>query len=142
MSYQRNDLTTPGPTRFVNVGENASPRDHNDVGGYTHWFSPRALNEFRFGFNRFYTYHFGNDLGTNENTVLGIPNGNIAAFPNTSGLAQMSVNSNQSIGNWQQTGATGSTDAVRFTNAYDIVDNVTLIHGRLFGFGGSGACGP
>ena len=137
VSYQRNDLTTPGPTRFVNVGENASPRDHNDVGGYTHWFSPRALNEFRFGFNRFYTYHFGNDLGTNENTVLGIPNGNIAAFPNTSGLAQMSVNSNQSIGNWQQTGATGSTDAVRFTNAYDIVDNVTLIHGRhTFGFGG------
>src|SRR6202012_175971 len=48
-----------------------------------------------------------------------------------------SVNSNQAIGNWQQTGAPGSTDAVRFTNAYDIVDNVTIVHGRHnFGFGG------
>jgi hypothetical protein len=138
VSYQRNDLNTPGPTRFVNVGENASPRDHNDVGGYTHWFSPTTLNELRFGFNRFHTYHFGNDLGSNQNTVLGIPNGNISMFPNTSGLAQVSVNSNQSIGNWQQTGATGSTNAIRYTNAYDLVDNVSLIHGKhTFRFGGN-----
>ena len=137
VSYQRNDLSTPGPTRFLNVGENASPRDHNDVAGYTHFFSPETVNEFRFGFNRFYTYHFGNDLGSNENSALGIPNGNLSAFPNTSGIAQISVNSNQSVGNWQQTGAPGSTDAVRFTNAYDIVDNVSKIHGRhTFRFGG------
>ena len=137
VSYQRNDLSTPGPTRFLNVGENASPRDHNDVAGYTHWFSPDSVNELRFGFNRFYTHHFGNDLGSNENTLLGIPNGNLSAFPNSSGIAQMSVNSNQAIGNWQQTGAPGSTDAVRYTNAYDIVDNVSKIHGRhTFRFGG------
>jgi hypothetical protein len=136
-SYQRNDLNQPGPTRFVNVGENASPRDHNDVAGYTHFFSPTSLNEFRFGVNRFYTFHFGNDLGTNENTALGIPNGNIAAFPYTGGMAQMSVNSNQSIGNWQQTGASGTTDAVRYTMAYDIVDNVTIVRGKhTFAFGG------
>jgi hypothetical protein len=138
VSYQRNDLTTPGPTRFLNVGENASPRDHNDVFGYTHWFSAKSLNEFRFGFNRFYTFHFGNDLGTNENTTLGIPSGNLQAFPNTSGIAQMSVNSNQNIGNWQQTGSPGSTNAVRYTNAYDIVDNVTMLHGKhTFAFGGN-----
>ncbi|MDR3698163.1 MAG: TonB-dependent receptor [Candidatus Sulfopaludibacter sp.] len=137
VSYQRNDLRTPGPTQFLNVGENANPRDHNDVGGYTHWFSPKALNEFRFGFNRFYTFHYGNDLGTNQDNALGILNGNLAAFPNSSGIAQMSVGSNQNIGSWQQTGAPGSTDAVRFTNAYDIVDNVTIVHGRhTFGFGG------
>ena len=136
-SYQRNDLSTPGPTRFLNVGENASPRDHNDVAGYTHWFSPNTVNELRFGFNRFYTYHFGNDLGSNENTTLGIPNGNLSSFPNTSGIAQISVNSNQAIGNWQQTGAPGSTDAVRFTNAYDIVDNVSKIKGKhTIRFGG------
>ena len=29
-SYQRNDLNQPGPTQFMDVGENASPRDHND----------------------------------------------------------------------------------------------------------------
>ena len=52
-------------------------------------------------------------------------------------MAQMSVNSNQSVGNWQQTGASGTTDAIRFTNAYDFVDNVIIVHGRhTFGFGG------
>ena len=137
VSYQRNDLNVPGPTKFVNVGENASPRDHNDVAGFTHWFSPKALNELRFGFNRFHTFHYTNDLGTNENSTLGIANGNLSQFPMISGIAQMSINSNQSINNWQQTGGTGSSDAVRYTNAYDVVDNVSIIHGRhTFRFGG------
>ena len=137
VSYQRNDLNVPGPTKFVNVGENASPRDHNDVVGFTHWFSGTSLNELRFGFNRFYTFHFTNDLGTNEDTALGIPNGNLSQFPMISGIAQMSINSNQSISNWQQTGGTGSSDAVRFTNAYDLVDNVSMIKGRhTFRYGG------
>jgi hypothetical protein len=136
-SYQRNDLNVPGPTKFINVGENASPRDHNDVVGFTHWFSPKSLNEFRFGFNRFYTFHFTNDYGTNEDTALGIANGNLPQFPLISGLAQMSVNTNQSINNWPQTGGTGSSDAIRFTQAYDVVDNVSVIHGRhTFRFGG------
>lgn len=137
VSYQRNDLSTPGPTRFLNVGENASPRDHNDVAGYTHFFSPKAINELRFGFNRFYTFHYGNDLGSNEDNALGIPNGNLAQFPYSSGIAQMSVNNNQNIGNWAGTGAPGSTDAIRYTNAYDIVDNVTIVRGKhTFAFGG------
>jgi len=136
-SYQRNDLNVPGPTQFINVGENASPRDHNDVVGFTHWFSPKSLNELRFGFNRFYTFHFTNDYGTNEDTALGIANGNLPQFPLISGIAQMSVNSNQGINNWPQTGGTGSSDAIRFTQAYDVVDNFSLIHGRhTFRFGG------
>jgi len=136
-SYQRNDLTVPGPTKFVNVGENASPRDHNDAVGYTRWFNNKTLNELRFGFNRFYTFHYTNDFGTNEDTALGIPNGNLPQFPMISGLAQMSVNSNQGINNWQQTGGTGSSDAIRYTQAYDVVDNVSTIHGRhTFRFGG------
>jgi len=129
-------LSQPGPTRFVNVGENATPRDQNDAFGYTHFFSSNTVNEFRFGFDRFWVYHFSNDLGTNENNALGIPNGNLSAFPNTSGMAQMSVNNNQGVSNWQQTGATGSTDAIRYTNTYEFVDNVTMIHGKHeLGFG-------
>jgi len=137
VSYQRNDLNQPGPTQFMDVGENASPRDHNDVAGYTHWFSPKSLNELRFGFNRFYTFHFTNDYGTNEDTALGIPNGNLPQFPLISGLAQMTFGSNQSLGNWQETGGTGSSDAIRSTQAYDVVDNVSIVHGRhTFRFGG------
>ena len=136
-SYQRNDLNQPGPTRFMDVGENASPRDHNDVVGFTHLFSPTALNELRFGFNRFYTFHFTNDYGTNEDTVLGIPNGNLPQFPLISGIAQMTFGSNQSLGNWQETGGTGSSDAIRYTQAYDVVDNVSKVHGKhTFRWGG------
>jgi hypothetical protein len=136
VSYQRNDLNQPGPTKFMDVGENASPRDQNDVGGYTHWFNTHTLNEFRFGFNRFHTFHFTNDYGTNEDTALGIPNGNLPQFPLISGVAQMTFANNQSLGNYQETGGTGSSDAFRFTQDYDVVDNVSIIHGKhTFRFG-------
>jgi len=119
------------------VGENAAPRDHNDVVGFTHLFSPTMLNELRFGFNRFYTFHFTNDYGTNQNTVLGIPNGNLPQFPLISGIAQMTFAGNQNLGNWQETGGAGSSDAIRYTQAYDIVDNVSKVHGRhTFRWGG------
>jgi len=137
VSYQRNDLNTPGPNRFMDVAENASPRDHNDVVGFTHSFSPRVLNELRFGFNRFYTFHYTNDLGSNEDTALGIPNGNISQFPFTGGLAQMTFGGNQSEGGWQETGGAGSSDAIRYTQAYDVVDNVSVVRGKhTFRFGG------
>jgi Carboxypeptidase regulatory-like domain len=136
-SYQRNDLLQPGPTQFIDVGESASPRDHNDVVGFTHLFSPTSLNELRFGFNRFYTFHYTNDYGTNENTALGIPNGNLAQFPLISGISQMTFGSGQSVGGWPETGGTGSSDAIRSTQAYDVVDNVSIIHGKhTFHFGG------
>jgi hypothetical protein len=136
-SYARNDLNQPGPTKFIDVGENASPRDHNDAVGYTHYFSSDAVNEFRFGFNRFYTFHFTNDLHSNENNALGIPNGNLQAFPYTSGIAQMTVNTNQSIGNWAETGGTGSSDAIRYTADFDFVDNVLKVKGKhAFRWGG------
>ena len=136
-SYQRNDLNVPGPTKFLNVGENASPRDHNDVVGFTHLFSPTTLNELRFDFNRFYTFHFTNDYGSNEDSALGIPNGNLTQFPLISGIAQMSFASNQSLGNWAGTGGSGSSDAIRYTQAYDVVDNVSKLHGKhTFRWGG------
>lgn len=136
-SYQRSNLSTPGPTRFLNVGEDAKPREHNDVFGYTHWFSQNILNEFRFGFDRFYTFHFGNDYGTDEDTTLGIPNGNIPQFPSTSGIASLSFGSDQNSGNWASSGHPGSTDAIRRTNTYEITDNISHIHGRhTFGYGG------
>ena len=136
-SYQANNLYQPGPTRFLDVGENARPRDHNDVVGFTHIFSPTSLNELRFGFNRFYTFHYTNDYGSNEDTVLGIPNGDLPQFPLISGIAQMTFGSNQSLGNWQETGGTGSSDAIRSTQAYDVVDNATIIKGRhTLHFGG------
>jgi hypothetical protein len=130
-SYQRRDLSAPSPgTRFIQVGDvNAISRDHNSALGYTHTFSPNMINELRLGLNRFYTKDFGNDFGTNENSALGIPNGNDAAFGAT-GLG------NFSIGNIASTGSQGWTNSHRISNSYEITDNLTRVWGsHTFTFG-------
>lgn len=130
-SYQRRDLSAPSPgTPFLQINDvNAKTRDHNAAIGYNHTFSPTMLNELRFGFNRFYTVDFGNDLGTNQNTAIGIPNGNDPAFGAT-GMG------NFSIGNIAQTGSQGWTNSHRITNSYQITDNLTKVWGaHTFTFG-------
>ncbi|HYK37428.1 hypothetical protein [Alloacidobacterium sp.] len=130
-SYQRRDLSAPSPgTPFIQIGDvNAKSRNHNAVIGYNRTFSPTMLNELRFGFNRFYTQDYGNDLGTNENTALGIPNGNDAAFGAT-GMG------NFSIGNIASTGSQGWTNSHRISNSYEITDNLTKVWGaHTFTFG-------
>jgi hypothetical protein len=119
-SYQRRDLSAPSPgTRFIQVGDvNALSRDHNAAIGYNHTFSQTAVNELRLGFNRFYTSDFGNDLGTNENSALGIPNGNDAKFGAT-GFG------NFQIGNLVNTGSQGWTNSHRISNSLEITDNFT-----------------
>jgi Carboxypeptidase regulatory-like domain/TonB dependent receptor len=131
-SYQHRDLTAPSPgTRWFQISNvNAQNRMHNAAVGYDHIFSAAATNELRFGFNRFYTIDYGNDYGTNENTTLGIPNGNYSQFPNATGIAIIDA------GNIAQTGSQGWTDAHRITNIYQITDNFTKVLGKhTFVFG-------
>ena len=124
-SYQRRDLSAPSPgTPFVQIGDvNAKSRNHNAAIGHNHTFSPTAVNEFRVGFNRFNTQDYGNDLGTNENSALGIPNGNDKAFGAT-GLG------NFQIGNIVNTGSQGWTNSHRISNSFQITDNFTKSLGR------------
>src|SRR5260370_117957 len=87
------------------------------------------VNELRLGFNRFYTLDFGNDYVTNQNTAVGIPNGNDAAFGAT-GFG------NFSIGNIVQTGSQGWTNSHRISNSYQLTDNLTKVWGsHTFTFG-------
>jgi len=130
-SYQLRNLSAPSPgTRFIQIGDvNAMTRDHNAALGYNHTFSPSMVNELRLGFNRFYTKDFGNDLGTNENTNLGIPNGNDPDFGAT-GIG------NFSIGNIAATGSQGWTNSHRISNSYQLTDNLTKVWGaQTFTFG-------
>jgi hypothetical protein len=124
-SYQRRDLIAPSPgTQFIQIGDvNAASRDHNAAIGFNHIFSPTTTNEVRVGLNRFNTSDFGNDRGTNENSTLGIPNGNDSAFGAT-GMA------NLQIGNIVGTGSQGWTNAHRITNAYELTDNFIKAWGR------------
>jgi outer membrane receptor protein involved in Fe transport len=131
-SYNRRDYVSPPPGGiFIAAGqENAQSRQHNAVVGYTHTISPSMISEFRLGFNRFNTFHFGADFGTDENNILGIPNGNLAAFPESSGIANFNVSGIQA------TGSPLSTNGLRASAQYEITEALTLTRGQhAFKFG-------
>jgi hypothetical protein len=121
-TYNARTYRNPPPGNiFMQGSENANSGNHNAVAGQT--FTPRAnlINELRLGFNRFNTFHFAPDYGIAENNILGIPNGNIPGHPETSGIARfdgMGVN---------QTGGTGSSNALRLTNQYHLTDGLTWV---------------
>jgi hypothetical protein len=130
-SYNTRTYRNPPPGNiFMQGSENANTGNHNAVLGYTLTARPNLLNEVRLGFNRFNTFHFVADYGIDENNILGIPNGNIAGHPETSGIARLDgfgVN---------QTGGTGSSNALRLTSQYQITEGLTWIknsHALKFG---------
>ena len=49
------------------------------------------VNEVRVGFNRFNVSDTANTFGIDVNNQLGIPNGNIAGLPYTSGIAEFNI---------------------------------------------------
>ncbi|MCI0392733.1 MAG: TonB-dependent receptor [Acidobacteria bacterium] len=123
-SYSKRDLRVSlRNAPFINTGDNVNSisRDHNAVIGHTYSFTPALLNEFRLGFNRFNTNHFGSDFGVDKNNELGIKNGNLAAFPETSGVA------NFGITGLTGTGSPGFTDAIRLSNTYQLTENLTWV---------------
>jgi outer membrane receptor protein involved in Fe transport len=130
-SYNTRTYRNPPPGNiFMQGSENANSANHNAVVGHTFTLSSNRLNELRLGFNRFYTFHFAPDYGIDENNILGIPNGNVPGHPETSGIARfdgMGVN---------QTGGTGSSNAIRLTNQYQLTEGFTWVRtSHTFKFG-------
>jgi len=124
-SYDHRTYTSPSPGDvFIGNGqENSESWDHNAVIGYTHTLSPSASSELRLGFSRFNTFHFGNDYGIDENNILGIKNGNLAAFPESSGIANFNING------LVATGSPGSTNATRLASVYEMNEAITWTRG-------------
>jgi hypothetical protein len=124
-SYSKRALRSRLPNApFLAFGEiNSDSRDHNAVIGHSYSFSPALLNEFRFGFNRFNTLHNGSDSNIDKNNELGIRNGNLAAFPETRGVA------NFGIPGLTGTGSPGFTNAIRLSNTYQLTENMTWVKG-------------
>jgi carboxypeptidase family protein len=122
-SYQKRALRSSLPNApFLAFGEiNSDSRDHNAVIGHSYSFTPSLLNEFRFGFNRFNTEHFGSDSTLDKNNELGIRNGNLAAFPETRGVADFN------IPGITRTGSPGFTNALRLSNTYQLTENITWV---------------
>jgi hypothetical protein len=122
-SYSKRALRSALPNApFLAFGEiNSDSRDHNAVIGHSYSFTPTLLNEFRFGFNRFNTEHYGSDSNLDKNNELGIKNGNLTAFPETRGVA------NFGVPGLTGTGAPGFTNALRLSNTYQLTENMTWV---------------
>jgi len=134
MSYSSRSLKQPlllgasaSPAVFMNNGNaNATNQTTNDVVGWDHTFSANMMNQFRIGFSRFASTEYSTANGIDENNKLGVPNGNIAAFPDTSGVA------NVNIGGFLSTGDPGwvPQGLGRLSNIYQYNDAFTLVKGR------------
>ena len=123
-SWTRRVLDNVPPANiFMNTDPDSKSNNHNAVVGHTFAIRPTVLNELRLGFNRFDTFHFGQDYGVNENDILGIRNGNLPAFPESTGIATFNVSP------LYATGAPGWTNAQRLANTYEITDSVSWIRG-------------
>lgn len=135
-SYAHRDFTNPPPgTIFMFSDPNSNSANHNAVISWDHIFSGTTTNALRIGFNRYFTSDAATSNSVNENNALGIPNGNIAAFPNTSGIAQFNV---PGFGNgFNITGDPGWTNAVRIANIFEYSDSLIMVRGKhSFKFGG------
>ena len=121
--------TSPNP--FMNGGNgNNTNQLTNDVVGWDHTFGANGtmINELRLGYSRYATSDFTAAFGVapEENNTLGIPNGNIADYNDTKGIAQVNISGFEGTGDsgWLPQGLG------RVSNIYQINDAFTLVHGR------------
>ena len=135
-TYARRTFTQPAPgTVFMGMNDaDTKSNQDNDVIGWDHTFSSRLINQFRFGFDRYDIADFVTAYGISENNILGVPNGNLAVYPDESGIAAMDWSST-----WEGVGDPGSVPngPGRLSNYYQLIDSVSVVHGRHnFMFGG------
>src|SRR6266576_2178636 len=128
-SYAHRNFTSPAPGTIFMFGQPGSTSaNHNAVISWDYIFSGTTTNALRIGFNRYVTFHFAESNKFDENNKLGIPNGNLAAFPNTSGIAQFNISGFGD--NPHLTGDPGWTNAVRIANIFEYSDTVVMIRGK------------
>jgi len=121
-------LLTPGALPSLG-GNGNSPASDSGVIDYTHTFSPRLLNEVRFGFSRNKTFITVQDSGFNAATIFvdssgqplpGIVDGSKNQLD--SGLPTIGIS-----GGFAPLGSTSNLPQGRITNTYEIFDNMSLI---------------
>ncbi len=113
-------LTAGNPTNYPSEG-----RQQNFAFSYLHTIRPTWINELRLGVNRVYSQGTAPTLGLNFPSQLGIPGVPQDNFP------RINITGFSSVGNDR------SRPALTRVTSYQIVDNMTHIHGRhylKFGF--------
>jgi hypothetical protein len=124
-TFAQRAYTSPSPgNRFLQGGPYSNSQNHAPAVGWDHIFSQNLLNDFRFGYMRFFLTEYGNDYGVNESNALGILNGNLPNLPDTSGIATFN------IPGYYSTGDPGWVNSEHVTNEFQLGDVVTLIRGK------------
>ncbi len=121
--------TSPNP--FMNGGDAENTNQlSNNVLGWDHTFGSNGtmINQLRLGYSRYSTadYTAAYAQYPDENNTLGVPNGNIAAYPDTSGIAQVNINGFEGTGD----GGWLPQTVGRVSNIYQFNDAFTFVHGR------------
>ncbi len=127
----RDFVEPPAGNQFMEGGNASTSGNYNAVVGHTYTMSASTLNELRVGVNKYDLSQVGSDFGIDKNNELGIPNGNIAGHPYTSGIADFN------IPGYRRTGSPGFTNSVRIGNTVQLSDTLSwLVNRHSLKFGG------
>ncbi len=130
-SYEDQPSFIPSP--FNNVLDGGAFQDGYQDDSYrslalseTHVFSSNTVNEFRLGYNRINSHRF--QLNYNQNVAgeegfVNVPFG--PDFLDNGGLPSISIDDGTAA-----IGSSGFLPSIERQNAYEIIDNLTKIHGR------------
>jgi hypothetical protein len=129
-SASRRHYDEPAPGNIFMGANNSDSENYNGVVGYTRPIRGNKFYELRFGYNKYFTHQYAEDAGIDENNILGIPNGNLAAFPETTGIASFRPSG------FANTGSPGTTNAIRVGRQFLLTNNFSWLTGRhSFKFG-------
>jgi hypothetical protein len=123
-SMARRHYDEPAPGNIFMGANNSDNRNYNGVLGYTQTVGSNRFFELRAGYNRYWTHQYAEDFGIDKNNELGIPNGNLAAFPESSGIASFRP------AGFSNTGSPGTTNAIRVGTTYNLTGNFSWLHNR------------
>lgn len=128
-SYMYNSLTPPlGPILDGTInfaGNREQYMSQNFMLSETHLFTPTLINEFRFGYNWGNYQNIQPNDTVNESAALGlggVPFSGPGYFKN-GGLPSISISGIQALGSH------GNDPSIELQNIYQILDNVTKVHG-------------
>jgi carboxypeptidase family protein/TonB-dependent receptor-like protein len=127
-SYEDQPREIPAP--FGNALDGGGFFDGNEEDSYrslaiseNHTFSPTALNEFRFGYNRVNAHRFQQNANTDVSQELGFPG--VPFSPGNGGLPSISFSDGSSVG----IGSSGYLPSIEKQNSFVFTDNFNKVIG-------------